>query len=142
MERSLDDILFQFKEKLDETLDKEDYDTRYNLGIAYFGMGLYDEAVNEFLIASRGPLWKFDSYVHLGLSFFNKGIFPEAERWFQEALKIPGRDDEEYLAIKYELAKVYEMKGEVNEAVGLYRQILTKTPDFQDVKMRLKTLLG
>jgi len=141
MERNLDEILSQFKEKLNGTIEKEDYETRYNLGIAYFGMGLYDEAVNEFLTSSKGSKWEFDSYVHLGLSFYHKGVFSESEKWFEKALNTKGRTLEEYMSVKYELARIYEITGKINEAIKLYREIIMEKPNFRDAKEKLKTLL-
>ncbi len=140
MEKNLDDILSQFKEKLEGTIEKEDYGTRYNLGIAYFGMGLYDEAINDFLISSKSEKYKFDSFVHLGLSFFKKGVFSEAERWFKEALNIKGRSKEEYLSLKYELANLYEIEGKINEAINLLNEIVKEDPNYRDASEKLNSL--
>ena len=142
MEKNLDDILSQFKEKLEDTIEKEDYATRYNLGIAYFGMGLYDEAINDFLISSKNEKYKFDSFVHLGLSFFKKGVFSEAEKWFKEALKVKGRSQEEYLSLKYELASLYEIEGKINDAIQLLREIVKEDKKFRDAKEKLDSLLS
>jgi len=142
MEKNLDDILSQFKEKLEDTIEKEDYATRYNLGIAYFGMGLYDEAINDFLISSKSEKYKFDSFVHLGLSFFKKGVFSEAEKWFKEALKVKGRSQEEYLSLKYELASLYEIEGKINESIQLLREIIKEDKSFRDAKDKLDSLLS
>ena len=140
MEKNLDDILSQFKEKLEDTIEKEDYATRYNLGIAYFGMGLYDEAINDFLISSKSEKFKFDSFVHLGLSFYKKGVFSEAERWFKEALKIPGRTKDEYLSLKYELANIFEIEGKISEAIQLLDEIVKEDPNYRDSKKKLESL--
>ncbi len=140
MEKNLDDILSQFKEKLEGTIEKEDYGTRYNLGIAYFGMGLYDEAINDFLISSKSDKYKFDSFVHLGLSFFKKGVFSEAERWFKAALKVKGRSKEEYLSLKYELANLYEIEGKINEAINLLNEIVKEDSNYRDAKEKLNSL--
>src|SRR5262249_36137488 len=52
---SLEDILSDFKKGVEKQLGSEDYDTRYNLGIAYKEMGLIDEAIAEFQIAAKDP---------------------------------------------------------------------------------------
>ena len=49
----LADIFKEFKKGVDKQLGKEDYDTRYNLGIAYKEMGLIDEAIAEFQLAAK-----------------------------------------------------------------------------------------
>ncbi len=141
IEKDFDDILDQFKKQLDVTVKKEDFETRYNLGIAYFGMGLYDEAINEFLISSKDDKLRFDSYVHLGYSFSKKGLFKEAEEWFKKVLSMEGISEDKIISIKYELANIYEINGNNNEAIKLYKEIEATEPDYRDVKNRLKKLL-
>jgi tetratricopeptide (TPR) repeat protein len=141
MEKDFDDILDQFKKQLDVTVKKEDFDTRYNLGIAYYGMGLYDEAINEFLISSKDDKLKFDSFVHLGYSFFKKGLFKEAEEWFNKVLSIEETSEDKIVSIKYELANIYTINGKNNEAIKLYKEILEVDSNYRDVKNRLKKLL-
>ena len=43
----------EFQKGVDKQLGKEDYETRYNLGIAYKEMGLVDEAIAEFQLAAK-----------------------------------------------------------------------------------------
>ncbi len=50
---SLADIFREFQKGVDKQLGKEDYETRYNLGIAYKEMGLVDEAIAEFQLAAK-----------------------------------------------------------------------------------------
>ncbi len=141
IERSLDEVLSQFKEKINETISEEDYETRFNLGLAYFSMGLIDEAINEFLIASKDEKWRFSSFVHLGMAFLNKGLFDESEKWFKRAIQVKGQSQEDYLGVKYELANLYDIKGEKEKAVELLREILQIDPNFRDVKAKIKQLL-
>ncbi len=141
IERSLEEVLSQFKEKINETVSEEDYETRFNLGLAYYSMGLLDEAINEFLIAAKDPKWQFSSYVHLGMAFLNKGLHDESEKWLKKALEVKGQSEEDYLGVKYELANLYDIKGEKERAVELLREILKVNPDFRDVKSKIKQLL-
>ncbi len=141
IERSLEEVLSQFKEKINETVSEEDYETRFNLGLAYYSMGLLDEAINEFLIAAKDPKWQFSSYVHLGMAFLSKGLHDESEKWLKRALEVKGQSEEDYLGVKYELANLYDIKGEKEKAVELLREILKVKPDFRDVKSKIKQLL-
>ena len=70
----LADIFKEFKKGVDKQLGQEDYDTRYNLGIAYKEMGLIDEAIAEFQLAARtrGRLLECSSM--LGICFMDKGM--------------------------------------------------------------------
>ena len=52
-DQALSDIFREFQKGVDKQLGKEDYETRYNLGIAYKEMGLVDEAIAEFQVAAK-----------------------------------------------------------------------------------------
>ena len=48
-------IFSDFKKGVSATLDKGDVDTRYDLGIAYREMGLFEDAIGEFKICLEAP---------------------------------------------------------------------------------------
>ncbi len=87
-EKMLEEVLKEFKKGVDAQIGKEDYETRYNLGIAYKEMGLLDEAINEFLISVKSGDKAFESSVLLGHCFAEKGFFEQAISWFNKALDI------------------------------------------------------
>ena len=90
IEKNMMEIFKEFKKGVDEKIGQEDYDTRYNLGIAYKEMGLIEEAIHEFLISSKHPLKFFDSAGLLGICFREKGMMDESIGWFEKALATPG----------------------------------------------------
>ena len=51
----LPEMLKQFKRGIDENLDADDFQSHYDLGIAFKEMGLLDEAIAEFQKALRSP---------------------------------------------------------------------------------------
>src|SRR5207253_1873309 len=58
-QREFHEILEQFKRGIDENLESDDYQSHYDLGVAFKEMGLLDEAIGEFqkaLRASEGRL--------------------------------------------------------------------------------------
>ncbi|MBE0616295.1 MAG: tetratricopeptide repeat protein, partial [Proteobacteria bacterium] len=63
----LDDIVREFKSGIADRLDESDYETHYNLGVAYREMGLLDEAAQEFQTAARSPDKARDAYTSLSL---------------------------------------------------------------------------
>src|SRR5690606_28324943 len=73
-EPSLEEIVEGFKKGVAENLSSEDYDTHYNLGIAYREMGLLDEAIGEFQLAAKDPAHLVDCCSMLGVSFLEKGL--------------------------------------------------------------------
>ena len=82
----LADIFKEFKKGVDKQLGKEDYDTRYNLGIAYKEMGLVDEAIAEFQLAARDQGRLLECSSMLGICFLEKGMAKLAVKWFEKGL--------------------------------------------------------
>ncbi|MCX6584789.1 MAG: tetratricopeptide repeat protein [Candidatus Aminicenantes bacterium] len=133
IEKNMMEIFDEFKKGVDEKIGHEDYDTRYNLGIAYKEMGLLEEAIHEFLISSRHPAKFFDSAGLLGLCFREKGMFGEAVSWFERALEAPGRKNEEYLAVKYELVVTYKSQEDYVSAKRAAEDILRVNQGYRNI---------
>ncbi len=140
IEKNMMEIFKEFKKGVDEKIGQEDYDTRYNLGIAYKEMGLIEEAIHEFLISSKHPLKFFDSTGLLGICFREKGMMDEAIGWFEKALGTPDRKDDEYNAVKYELVQTAKLKEDFLYAKKLAFEILKKDPNYRDIKTVFKEL--
>lgn len=133
IEKNMIEIFDEFKKGVDEKIGHEDYDTRYNLGIAYKEMGLLEEAIHEFQISSRHPAKFFDSAGLLGLCFREKGMFGEAVNWFERALESPGRKNEEYLAVTYELVITYKLQEDYPSAKKAAEDIMRVNPGYRDI---------
>lgn len=134
IEKNMMEIFKEFKKGVDEKIGQEDYDTRYNLGIAYKEMGLIEEAIHEFLISSKHPLKFFDSAGLLGLCFREKGMMDESISWFEKALNTPDRKADEYNAVKYELIQTAKLKEDFLYAKKLAFEILRNDPNYRDIK--------
>jgi tetratricopeptide (TPR) repeat protein len=133
IEKNMMEIFEEFKRGVDEKIGTEDYDTRYNLGIAYKEMGLIEESIHEFLISSKHPLKFFDSAGLLGMCFRDKGMYEEAIAWFERALETVGRQKEEYLAIKYELVQTLKAKEDYERALTYIKEIRGEDRDYRDI---------
>ncbi|MFH2108095.1 MAG: tetratricopeptide repeat protein [Chrysiogenia bacterium] len=134
IEKNMMEIFKEFKKGVDEKIGHEDYDTRYNLGIAYKEMGLIEEAIHEFLISSKHPLKFFDSAGLLGICFREKGMMDESIGWFEKALQTSGRKDDEYNAVKYELVHTAKLKDDYLYAKKLAFEIMKNDPNYRNIK--------
>ena len=76
----------------------------------------------------------------LGICFLEKGMPKLAVKWFEKGLEAPGRSDEEYLGLRYDLASAYEADGDLNRAVGILIDLHGQDPQFRDVGERLRAL--
>jgi tetratricopeptide (TPR) repeat protein len=132
LEAQLESIFDEFREEVNETLTDEDFDTRYNLGIAYKEMGLIDEAIHEFQTAFKGPHFKINAATMLGYCFLEKQRPPQAIQWFRMAMNNLGENigSDEALGLKLALAKSYAANGEKQSAVNLLRDIAKVNPHF------------
>jgi tetratricopeptide (TPR) repeat protein len=136
----LADIFKEFKKGVDKQLGKEDYDTRYNLGIAYKEMGLIDEAIAEFQLAAKDENRMLECSSMLGICFMEKGMPKLAVKWFDRGLKAPGRSEEEYAALRYDLAVAHEAAGDADVALSLFTDLYGQDANFRDVAAKVREL--
>jgi tetratricopeptide (TPR) repeat protein len=136
----LAEIFKEFKKGVDKQLDKEDYDTRYNLGIAYKEMGLIDEAIAEFQLAAKDENRLLECASMLGICFMEKGMAKLAVKWFEKGLSAPGRGEEEYRGLRYDLATALEAAGETDKALDTYTDLMGEDANFRDVATKVRGL--
>jgi tetratricopeptide (TPR) repeat protein len=136
----LADIFKEFKKGVDKQLGKEDYDTRYNLGIAYKEMGLIDEAIAEFQLAAKDENRLLECSSMLGICFMEKGMPKLAIKWFDKGLKVGGRSEEEYAGLRYDLATAFEASGETDKALSLFTDLYGQDANFRDVATKVREL--
>jgi tetratricopeptide (TPR) repeat protein len=134
VEKNMMEIFQAFQKGVEEKIGQEDYDTRYNLGIAYKEMGLIEEAIHEFLIAAKHPLKFFDAAGLLGICFRDQGMFEESINWFEKALESQDRKEDDYKAVKYELILTAKLKEDYLYAKKLAAEILSKDPNYRNIK--------
>ncbi|MEE8137879.1 MAG: tetratricopeptide repeat protein [Thermoanaerobaculia bacterium] len=139
-EQTLEDIVEGFKKGMAETLSTEDYDTHYNLGVAYREMGLLDEAIGEFQLAAKDPRYLIDCCSLLAACFAEKG-FPElAIKWYKRALDSPTITEDETLGLVYELADLYLSIGDNEAARERFVEIYGINSNYRDVVAKLEEL--
>lgn len=139
-EQSLEEIVEGFKRGVSESLSAEDYDTHYNLGIAYREMGLLDEAIGEFQLASKEPRYLVDCASLLGGCFLEKGLPELAIKWYQRGLEIPNLPEEAFLGMLYDLGNVYVFQGDLDKARKTFVEIYGVNSNYRDVVAKLAEL--
>ena len=125
-----------------DDLDNEDIESHYSLGLAYREMGLFDEAIGEFTVASRSPQRKIDCLILQGICYRDMGELAKAVEILTDTLNLSEVNEDELLGIKHELAICHEMTGEKNKAIELYSEILDLRPDFSDTSSRFDALIN
>ena len=133
-------MFVEFKRGVEKQFGKEDYDTYYNLGIAYREMGLYDDAISAFQTSINDPKRRLDSFILLGVTHRDIDEMEKSIDYFREALDTQGIQPDESIGLKYELALSYELAGEMDQAFPLYAEIHNQNPRFRDISGKMASM--
>jgi tetratricopeptide (TPR) repeat protein len=135
---------FRAAEEGDEV--REDFETHYNMGTAYKEMDLIDEAIQEFqtsagLVKPGDGTSRFLQCCNmLGHCFIQKGMPEAAVLWFKKGLQTPGHTEDEYQALRYELASAYEQLGDLKQAREFYTEVYGVDVSYREVAEKLSQL--
>jgi pilus assembly protein FimV len=139
-EQSLEEIFKEFKKGVEQQLDSEDYDTHYNLGIAYKEMGLIDEAIGEFQLASKDPKRAVECASMLGLCFLEKGMPQLAIKWYRKGIEMPEVTEDEHVGLLYDLGSAYVEVGDTDNAQKAFMEVYGMNTNYRDIVTRIKQL--
>jgi len=139
-EQDFQDMLARFKQGIDENIDEADFQSHYDLGVAFKEMGLLDEAIAELQKALRAPEGKLRTSEMLGICFFEKGAYGVAESILRRGLDLPASGDQERLGILYWLGRALEQQGKKADARELYGRVFAVDIRFLDAEQRVKAL--
>jgi tetratricopeptide (TPR) repeat protein len=139
-EASLEEIFREFKKGVEQQLSAEDYETHFNLGIAYKEMGLIDEAIGEFQLASKDASRTVECCSMLGLCFLEKGMPQLAIKWYTRGLEAPDIKEVETVGLLYDLGGVYQSTGEMELAYKTFLEVYGLNTNYRDIVHRVKEL--
>jgi tetratricopeptide (TPR) repeat protein len=139
-EADFTDMLEKFKAGVAANVDDEDFDSHYDLGVAYKEMGLIDEAVFEFQKALRGATQRIRAYEALGQCFIDRNEPDVAITVLGRALREPGMEDEDLIGVLYLLGFASEGSKKPRDAAAYYQRVFAIDIDFRDVSKRLKQM--
>ncbi|PYP56842.1 MAG: hypothetical protein DMD40_09825 [Gemmatimonadetes bacterium] len=139
-EQDFQDMLARFKQGIDENIDEADFESHYDLGVAFKEMGLLDEAIAELQKALRAPEGKLRTSEMLGICFFEKGAYGVAESILRRGLDLPASGDQERLGVLYWLGRALEQQGKKADARDLYGRVFAVDIRFLDAEQRVKAL--
>lgn len=123
-----------------------DYETHYNLGLAYKEMDLYEEALEEFQIAAKmvAPADGTGRYLQccnlLGHCFMQKGVPQAAITWFNKGMNAPDASEDQRQALRYELGSAFEQIGDLRRAMDIFTEVYGINVSYRGVKERLRNL--
>jgi len=137
---SIEQLFKEFQRGVAEQVQEEDYDTHFNLGLAYREMGLVDEAIGEFQLSAKSPDYLVESASMIGACFIEKGLPEQGAEWYGRALGAPSLSLEMELGLRYELGSAQEAAGNTEAALASFSEVLAINPAFRDIMDRVSKL--
>lgn len=138
VDSSLRDIIHEFKKGIEKEVGIDDAETHYNLGIGYKEMGLIDEAISEFMVASKDHRKTRQSMVMIALCHLDKGLYESAINVLNKVKASMSASDDGYLDVQYELANAYLKNKNYENALKLFNEIKGQDTRFRDVEKKIE----
>lgn len=135
----LEEIIDEFKAGVSNTISGEDHESHYDLGMAYMEMGLYDEAIQEFQVASKGPI-ELKCLEMIALCYLEKNEPATAARELTRALELPGHGPDETISIRYNLGMAFERLGNLDRALQHFEEVYLLNVEFHKVATKVREL--
>ncbi len=107
---------------------------RYELGVAYKDMGLFDEAMEELAVALKGPACFVNASHAVALCLKAKGKTKDAIGYLEQAVADHGCAGDLATMVRYDLGVLYESEGQFEKAFQMFSAI----PAYKDVPKRLE----
>lgn len=140
VEKELADIITEFRQKMEDRVDKDNADLHYNLGIAFLEQNLFGEAIAEFKQAARDPARAVECYTLLSLCHRRTKDFAGAKEWLEKALSLADPGSTSCFAVKYEWAVLLEEMNQVEKALPYYQEVKSWNSGFRDVAKKVRSL--
>jgi Tfp pilus assembly protein PilF len=134
------EMLKRFKQGVADNVDEEDFESHYDLGVAYKEMGLIDEAVAEFQKALRGQTNRVRAYEALGQCFVEKDQYQVAASVLSRAIAIGEGDDHHLVGVLYLLGRATEALSRNRDALDYYQRVFAVDIEFRDVVDRIRAI--
>jgi tetratricopeptide (TPR) repeat protein len=135
--QSVDELFSAFREGVEKQVKGDDYDTHYNLGIAYKEMMLIDPAIEEFKVAMGDPERTLECCSMLSICEQARGDLDKAVEWLVQGIEAPGFPPDDSIGLRYDLAEIYLQQGKTSDAGREFKIVYDMDSDYRDVAARL-----
>lgn len=129
---SVEAVFEQFKAGVAAQIAEGDAATHYDLGVAYKEMGLTQDAIHEFELASRDPTRECVCQSMIGMLHLSNGNLDGAIDAFIRGLHATEKTPEQELALTYEIGNAYEMRNNLEQAVYYFQLVARTDPSYRD----------
>lgn len=132
----LEEVIDTFRVQMARALG-DDGPARYDLGVAYFEMGLYNEALAEFEAAATHPSTRVRSLEMMAICLGRQGRHAEVVQLLQSVLR--DANGSGALGLRYNLGLAYQALGRNDEARAQFQSVAQVDRGFRDVLTRLQS---
>lgn len=134
------EMLEKFKDGISRNVDDADFESHYDLGIAFREMGLLDEAIGCFQKASRGEMQRVRASEAMGECFIDKDEPGVAMSVLERLASDSKLNDDDLVGVLYLLGRAKESLGRLAEAESCYHRVTAVHIGFRDTRDRLSSL--
>jgi len=114
-----------------------DLQIKFEYGELLYQHDMLNEAIQQFQASQRNPQRRLESLYFMGLCFKEKGqVDIAAEQFEKAAAEIPTMDDTK-MNIFYELGEIAEIQGNMEKAMGYYKDIYAVDIGYKDVAQKI-----
>jgi tetratricopeptide (TPR) repeat protein len=138
--QNIQDLISQFKKEVFDSIGEGDYRSHYDLGVAYKGMGLYQEAMEEFDIASKDINLKLKAYESIASCLLERGKTDDATKILNDGLRVANRPAREYFGIYFLLGSCYEEQKNLPMALKAYMNAYNMDKTVPDLTKKINEL--
>jgi tetratricopeptide (TPR) repeat protein len=139
-QKDFGEMLDKFKAGISKNVDEEDFESHYDLGIAFREMGLLDEAIGSFQKASRGSGQRVRASEAIGQCFMDKGEAGVTMTVLERLVGDPSMSDTQLVGVLYLLGRAAESLSRYEESAAYYQRVLAVQIGFRDAADRLSSL--
>jgi tetratricopeptide (TPR) repeat protein len=139
-QKDFSEMLEQFKLGVARSVEETDFDSHYDLGIAFREMGLIDEAISAFQKATRGSGHRVRASEALGDCFIEKGQPAVAVTVLERIVGEPDLSDDALIGVFYLLGRAAELLNKPDDAAAYYHRVIAVDIRFRDATERLAAL--
>lgn len=123
------------RESINNYIDPEDYETHYDMAMAYMEMELFDDALME-LKKSATSNKRYESLFLMAECNKRMGTYEEAVN-IHKLIVVDYPDSEKMLNSLYEIASIYELQNDYSAAQSYYKKIYFLDKNFRDVDEKI-----
>ena len=134
------EMLEKFKLGVARSVEDTDFDSHYDLGIAFREMGLMDEAISAFQKATRGSSHRLRASEALGECFIERGQPAVAATILDRIVDQGGLSEDALVGVLYLLGRAAEELDKPGEASAFYQRVIAVDMGFRDASRRLSSL--